>query len=196
MADKRKTVARDKRERLVSAAVELAHRQGYRKTTLADLAEEAQVPLGNIYYYFKSKDEIGNAIVERRQSEFEAMRTRLAELETPLARLCAFVEMTIANAPVVASRGCPMGSLTAEMLKDEGEPAGRVKVLLGKPMDWMEEQFAAMGYASESGDLALQLQASLQGASLLAHSFADVAPLEREGRRLLQWLKSLDADAR
>lgn len=193
MAENRKAVARDKRERLVSAAVELAHRKGYGKTTLADLAMEAQVPLGNIYYYFKSKDDIGNAVLDHRQGEFAAMRERLGKLDSPLDRLCAFIEMTIANAPVVATRGCPMGSLTAELLKDEGDLAGRAKVLLGDPMGWMAEQFAAMGHASEAEGLALQLQASLQGASLLAQSFGDAAPLEREGRRLLKWLKDLDA---
>lgn len=194
MAENRKAAARDKRERLVLAAVELAHRQGYGRTTLADLAEEARVPLGNIYYYFKSKDDIGNAVLDHRQGEFAAMRERLGSLDAPLDRLCAFVEMTIANAPVVASRGCPMGSLTAELLKDEGELAGRAKVLLGDPMDWMAEQFTAMGHGSEAGDLALQLQSSLQGASLLAQSFGDAAPLEREGRRLLGWLKTLQGN--
>ena len=191
MADQRKRAARGKREQLVSAAVELAYRQGYRKTTLADLADESEVPLGNIYYYFKTRDDIGNAILDCRQGEFVAMRDRLSALDTPLARLKAFVEMTIANAPLVAQRGCPMGSLAAELLKDGGDLAARAKALMADPMDWMAEEFAAMGREADADDLALQLQSALQGASLLAQSFGDAQPLVREGRRLLLWLETL-----
>jgi TetR/AcrR family transcriptional regulator, transcriptional repressor for nem operon len=183
--------ARGKRGRLVAAAVELAYRQGYRKTTLADLAEEAEVPLGNIYYYFKSKDDIGAAILDWREREFETMRAHLDRLETPLARLSAFVQMTMNNAPVVAERGCPMGSLSAELLKDGGELALRSRALFADPMAWMEDQFVEMGHSDEAEALALQLQSSLQGASLLAQSFGRADLLEREGRRLLGWLEDL-----
>jgi AcrR family transcriptional regulator len=176
--------------------VELAYRQGYRKTTLADLADESQVPLGNIYYYFKTKDDIGDAILDWRQGEFVAMRDRLSALESPLARLLAFVEMTVANAPVVAQRGCPMGSLTAELLKDGGELAARTRALMADPMAWMAEQFAAMGHEADAEDLALQLQSALQGASLLAQSFGEPEPLVREGRRLQAWLEALGDNGR
>jgi TetR/AcrR family transcriptional repressor of nem operon len=45
-----------KRERLLGAAADLLYRQGVEKTTLADIAQAADVALGNIYYYFKTKD--------------------------------------------------------------------------------------------------------------------------------------------
>jgi TetR/AcrR family transcriptional repressor of nem operon len=44
-----------KRERLLGAAADLLYRQGVEKTTLADIAQAADVALGNIYYYFKTK---------------------------------------------------------------------------------------------------------------------------------------------
>ena len=54
-----------KRARLVEAAVNLAYRQGYTRTTIADIAKESGVPLGNVYYYFKTKDDIATAILDR-----------------------------------------------------------------------------------------------------------------------------------
>jgi TetR/AcrR family transcriptional repressor of nem operon len=45
---------RGKRERLVAAATKMLHEQGVEKTTLADTAAAADVPLGNVYYYFKT----------------------------------------------------------------------------------------------------------------------------------------------
>ena len=64
----------DKRSRLIRTAVKLAYRHGFRETSLADIAEAAKVPVGNVYYYFKTKDEIGEAIVEQRVLEFRALR--------------------------------------------------------------------------------------------------------------------------
>ena len=37
-----------KRDRLIAAAREMIHRQGVEATTLADIAEASDVPLGNI----------------------------------------------------------------------------------------------------------------------------------------------------
>jgi len=45
----------DKRARLMEAAETLFYQQGVHRTTLADIAQEAEVPLGNIYYHFRTK---------------------------------------------------------------------------------------------------------------------------------------------
>src|SRR3984893_6872237 len=63
----------DKRSRLVSAAVDLAYQNGFGATSLADIAREAKVPLGNVYYYFKTKEEIGFAPASKPSS-----RTRIS----------------------------------------------------------------------------------------------------------------------
>jgi AcrR family transcriptional regulator len=52
-----------KRDRLVAAARELIHRQGIEKTTIADIARAADVPAGNVYYYFKTKDDLIEAAI-------------------------------------------------------------------------------------------------------------------------------------
>ena len=53
----------NKRSRLLEAANRLVHAQGFNQTTLADIAREAEVPLGNVYYYFKTKEDIGHALI-------------------------------------------------------------------------------------------------------------------------------------
>jgi AcrR family transcriptional regulator len=181
----------DKRARLTQSAVELAYRQGFRKTTIADLAEEADVPLGNIYYYFKTKDEIGEAIVDHRLAQFEQLRDRVDRMDSPKDRLLAFVRMTLDNREVVAVRGCPMGSLCAELLKDGGALAERSNALFARPMDWLEAQFRALGKGGESAALALHLQAAMQGVSLLAQSYRNPELVEIEARHLKAWIDAL-----
>src|SRR5215470_17005184 len=55
----------DNRARLLQAAEKTTYRYGFGNTAIADIAKEARIPLGNVYYYFKTKDEIGEAIVEQ-----------------------------------------------------------------------------------------------------------------------------------
>src|SRR5258708_39384380 len=62
------------RTRLIEAAATLAHRRGFGNTRLADIAREAKVPAGNLYYYFKAKEEIGESIVERTLSELQTAK--------------------------------------------------------------------------------------------------------------------------
>ena len=47
-----------KRERLVGGARQTLHQQGVEGTTIADIAQASDVPAGNVYYYFKTKDEL------------------------------------------------------------------------------------------------------------------------------------------
>src|SRR6516164_253657 len=48
------------------AATRITYRHGLRNAALAEIAKAAKVPLGNVYYYFKTKNEIGNAIIDLR----------------------------------------------------------------------------------------------------------------------------------
>lgn len=180
-----------KRERLVVAAARLAYAQGFARTTLAHIAEEAEVPLGNVYYYFKTREDIVAAVLAWRKQQFAEAQERFAELGSAKERLTAFVDMTVGNAANVAQKGCPMGTLCAELLKVPGEPGEESGDLLTVPMAWMAEQFAEIGHADQADDLALQLQGGLQGASMMALSARDPEFLAKEGARLKGWIETL-----
>jgi AcrR family transcriptional regulator len=60
-----------KREALVLAAAELFWMRGFEASSLADIAEASGVPLGNVYYYFKTK-----AISPRRWPIFSSSRPK------------------------------------------------------------------------------------------------------------------------
>src|SRR5882762_1302622 len=92
-----RTAQRDKRTRLIETATKLAYGRGFRETSLADIAEAARVPVGNVYYYFKTKEELAEAVVERRLEEFRAARAEWDRLSSPKERLLAFVGSVHAN---------------------------------------------------------------------------------------------------
>jgi AcrR family transcriptional regulator len=181
----------DKRSRLVQTAAKLAYQQGFRKTTLADIAKESRVPLGNVYYYFKTKDEIGEAILERRLLEFQTQRKKWDFAGSPKARLHAFVQMTIDNRDLLARGGCPTGSLCAELHKDGGALSKKARPLLGGPLAWIETQFKELGKGKDSAGLALHLLSALQGVSLLANSLGNPGLVVLEAGRLNEWIEGL-----
>ncbi|MBI4446549.1 MAG: TetR/AcrR family transcriptional regulator, partial [Acidobacteria bacterium] len=97
----------DKREKLVAAAKALIHRQGLTETSLADIARASKVPLGNIYYYFKTKDDIGSAVIGERLSELEAMQNLLDSVSDPKVRLHKMLDLLCEHRKDYAAHGCP-----------------------------------------------------------------------------------------
>ena len=55
----------------MAAARTALHRQGVEKTTLADIATVADVPVGNVYYYFKTKDDLVEAAIDSQMRDIE-----------------------------------------------------------------------------------------------------------------------------
>src|SRR5215469_4909339 len=121
-----------KRERLTVAAREVLHRQGVEATTLADIAGEAEVPLGNVYYYFKTKDELVAAAIGSHEDLMSSAFSELSRHPTPRARLHAYIRMLTDQRDLVANSGCPQGSLCSELDKRDdalGEKCGRMMAI-------------------------------------------------------------------
>ena len=181
----------DKRSRLISAAVGLAYQNGFAATSLADIAREAEVPLGNIYYYFKSKDEIGEAIVEQRLAELSAQRQRWSEAGSPKDRLCACVQDVFENKDCLAQLGCAVGTFCSELHKAGGSVATGATEIFAQHLAWIESQFRALGKGKESKGLAVHLLSAMQGVSILAHAFHNSGLVTTETKRLKSWIRSL-----
>jgi AcrR family transcriptional regulator len=181
----------DKRVRLVDAAVALAYEQGFHRTTLGEIAERADVPLGNVYYYFRTKKAIGLALVEQQAVEYRLLRVQWDELSDPRERLAAFVQMTMDRRRELARSGCPIGSLCSELCKQDGPLGEQASRLFAEWLGWLADQFRALGKRQESSDLALHLLSALQGATLLTHSFGAPRYVEREARHLMSWIGGL-----
>jgi TetR/AcrR family transcriptional repressor of nem operon len=178
-----------KRERLVESARALIHEQGVHRTTLAEVAERGDVPLGNVYYYFKSKDELVRAVLEGYQEQAGALIEAFERHRSPQARLKALVRNWADMRDEIVRHGCPMGTLCAELDKLDGDADRDAAAVMARIIDWAEEQFRQLG-RRDARDLAVALFASVQGAALLANTFRDPDILTRQGRHLERWIDS------
>ena len=181
----------DKRTRLVDTAMTLAYARGFRQTSLADIAEAAEVPIGNIYYYFKTKEELGEAVVERRLAEFHRFKEEMSKLSSAKERLFAFVDSIERRKDRLARGGCQWGGLCSELQLDGGALATKSAALFNGPLAWLEEQFQAAGHRQEARGLAVHLFSAFQGTAAVAHGTGDPELVVIEVRRLKEWITAL-----
>ncbi|RMH61318.1 MAG: TetR/AcrR family transcriptional regulator [Zetaproteobacteria bacterium] len=82
----------DDRERILTAASRRFADYGYAKTTMAEIARDAQMSAGNLYRHFASKEAIAVAAIERQLATKLEVGIRAAAAEQdPLHALKAFL---------------------------------------------------------------------------------------------------------
>lgn len=161
------------------------------KTTIADIARAADVPLGNVYYYFKTKDQLVEAAIDAHAQSLADLITTLDALPAPQDRLKALLAGWVEQRELTARYGCPTGTLASELDKrDDGLDRALAKVMRVL-LDWAEQQFHALGRTTDARELAVALIASYQGISLLTNTLRDPELMVTEGRRLERWIDSL-----
>ncbi|MFO8020882.1 MAG: TetR/AcrR family transcriptional regulator [Perlabentimonas sp.] len=83
--DKKEQTHSDMRDNIVGIASEIFARFGFKKTTVDDIAQALRKGKSSIYYYFNSKEDIFQAVVD---SEASALREKInAILEKPISAM-------------------------------------------------------------------------------------------------------------
>ncbi|WP_197721771.1 TetR/AcrR family transcriptional regulator [Sulfuritortus calidifontis] len=180
------------RSDIIEAAQNLFYHQGYHFTSFSDIVDSAGILRGNIYHYFKTKDDILAAVIDQHLARFTAMLEGWEkELREPRARLIRFTEMLIGRQDDLVHYGCPVGTLTGELGKtaDTHNPA---KPLFDLFLQWLARQFEALGYGREADTLALHLLGRSQGITVMTHVYRDPKLLKREVTLLQGWLTGLE----
>lgn len=180
------------RSNIVSAADRLFYEHGFEHTSFADVAEDVGISRGNFYYHFKSKDQILDAVVERRLADRQAMLDRWEfEGQSPQRRIESFIRILLVNEAKIRAYGCPVGTLFLEMSKldhDGKEGARRIFDLF---RIWLSRQFTLMGRPEDADELAMHILARSQGVATLANAYPAEDFLEREFQQMLSWLDAV-----
>ena len=177
------------RDQVLDAAGRLIHLKGYHCTSLDDVLRESGVGKGNFYYHFKSKEELGYAIIDRLVKGFvertlaPAFADRHAD---PVIQIGGFLDRILdSQRQRNCIGGCPMGNLASE-LSDVHE--GFRRRLADVFREWRVTMADALRRGQAAGRLgpecdpegaAYFIVAALEGAILMGKVTKDIQAMER-----------------
>ncbi len=184
--------SQNKKERLIDSAATLFHKNGLMATSLADIAKHADIPIGNVYYYFKTKDDLALAAMLKRKEQFTAAYSMLSDnIEDPRARLIEAVNYYAKVRNDYTRYGCPIGKIINDTDTEKDPIAQSTALIFADFVAWAGEQFRQLGHGTDSKKMAISLIAGIQGATIMAKSFCQPQILADETARLVEWLESV-----
>jgi TetR/AcrR family transcriptional repressor of nem operon len=177
------------RDQILDAAARLIHLQGYHSTSLDDVLRESGVGKGNFYYYFKSKEELGYAIIDRLVRGFLERTLEPAFIDPtrdPVEQIQGFLDRVLDNLRQRnCAGGCAIGNLACE-LSDVHE--GFRQRLAEIFVQWRATLSRSLRQGKASGRLSADcdperaahfLVASLEGAILMSKVTKDITVMEQ-----------------
>ena len=196
---------RSTREAIVKAATRLIHVHGYSSTTLDDVLREAGVGKGNFYYHFRSKEDLGYAILDGLIGSFisRTLEPCFSDADAaPLTQVRCFLKRVLeARRERNCVGGCAMGNLASE-LSDVHE--GFRTRLAGVFTAWRERLTEALREAQRRDQVsgacrpeavAQFVVASLEGALLLSKVTKDIRVMEQCVSELERYLAAFEVEA-
>ncbi len=176
------------REHILHAASRLMTLKGYHSTSLDDVLRASGVGKGNFYYYFKSKEELGYAMLDRIILGFVERTLEPCFSDgtvAPLDRVrCFFDRVLEAQRQRNCVGGCPMGNLASELSDvHEGFRQRLAEIFTrwrARLTDALAEAQAqeSLGPECDPAVLAYFLVAGLEGAILLTKVTKDIQIME------------------
>jgi TetR/AcrR family transcriptional regulator, transcriptional repressor for nem operon len=110
------------RERLVDSALYLFWLQGYAATGVAEILGRADVRAGSFYYFFKTKESLLLAVLERYIETLDLVVTGpvFSEISDPIERIFGILEFYRRNLiRTGCTYGCPIGRLALEIPEEQ-----------------------------------------------------------------------------
>lgn len=183
------------RENIITAADKLFYERGFEFTSFADVAKLVGISRGNFYYHFKTKDEILDAVIERRIRDRHDMLEGWVEGgQSPKDSVASFIRILLINGKKIRAYGCPVGTLFTELSKLDHPAGDGARRLFDLFRVWLRRRFEEMGRQSDADALAMHILARSQGVATLANAYPDEPFLECEVEQMLAWLDAV-ADA-
>ncbi len=185
------------KQKIIDAAARLVYQRGFHATSLDMVAQAARVNRGSLYYFFRSKKNLGLAVIEH--YEFLLHQNYLSpsfDIEASGREKIRCLAESYARMPIQDSPccGCPIGNLSLELSALDEEMRMRLKEV----WDGVFERIAlVLAQSREEGDLPGELEplaharsffSQIQGAHIIARCSQDEASLREDCERAFMGL--------
>lgn len=90
-------IRRETMECILATSLRLFCEKGYYATSIGEIAKQAQISKGLLYHYFRSKEEVLSALVDRRIEDVLVVMNAAKRKRTPMAQIRHIVEGALAD---------------------------------------------------------------------------------------------------
>lgn len=192
----------DTREKLIEAAMELFTFQGYAATGLAQIARQAKVLPGSLYYFFPTKEDLLHATLQRRHELLQSVvldpvwQGVTDPIERVFALLAGYRRMLTMTD---FQHGCPIGNLVIEV--GNSHPDAR-KLLVRNFDNWLDavercfrDALPRLPHGQDPRQLAVYTLVTMEGAVMLARAYRNFEAYDAAIVQLRDHVERLLAEA-
>jgi TetR/AcrR family transcriptional repressor of nem operon len=187
----------ESKERLLAAGKALVLAHGYAGTRVDSICEKAGLTTGSFYHFFKSKEEIGIAILEWAMLKGGEILANgpYVKMSDPVEQSFAFLEHVENSSEALWANGCILASFSME-LADTSERLNQIVIgmftqvmeLFAARFEPIAERWPELPSAKE---LANEYLALLEGSIILAKVYRDSSRIATALRAFRQNLERL-----
>jgi TetR/AcrR family transcriptional repressor of nem operon len=177
--------------RILDVAQELAQTRGYNAFSYADISEQVGIRTASIHYYFPSKSDLGRALIGRYRRTAEQLFAQIDRATTDPRQKLRRYSGIFSDLMLHGERMCLGGILAADILTLPSEIGDEVQAFFGLNERWLSgvldegRRAGLLHFTGSPGAEARLLVASLEGALLVARSYADVDRYRELAEKLL-----------
>jgi AcrR family transcriptional regulator len=184
---------RERKGAIVAAAAELVYARGVRATSLDDILAAAGAGKSQLYHYFSTKEDLLAAVLDHQLARVLAEQERF-RLDT-WSGLRRWFDALLAGQQARAFGGCPLGSLVAELTREDDALRRRAAEVfaaweerLAQPLQAMKDT-GRLRASARPHELAQATLAAIQGGYLMSTAASDSAPMRRALRLAFEHLR-------
>ncbi|WP_027418181.1 TetR/AcrR family transcriptional regulator [Crocinitomix catalasitica] len=145
--------ASNTRHTILEKAFDLIYKKGYQTTSIDEIIATTKVTKGAFYYHFKTKDDMGLAIINEivKPTMHEEFILPLESTNDPLDNIYNITEsLLLKNEYLTIEFGCPAGNLTQEMAPWNVEFSNALNEII---LEWQSSIEESLQLAIEKGSI-------------------------------------------
>jgi TetR/AcrR family transcriptional repressor of nem operon len=157
-----------KKEDIICKTSSLMHSRGYENTKLSDILSEADIGKGQFYYYFTSKRDLANSVIDYLISDMNHhLFEKILDIDMPpKVKLNQMLdEICNMQAETEGKRGCPIGNLAIEISEHDPMFRGKISSFLDQ---WEEKVKHTLDEMKQQGEFDPQTDTLKQARSMVA----------------------------
>lgn len=158
-----------KKEQILDLAERMTQTRGFNGFSYIDLSKQIGIKTSSIHYYFKSKDDLGIALINRAEEVIEnAMNDFDRNIEEPKERLLAFAAI-FKGLAMDDERFCLCGMMSAELSGLGPEARTYLNRYFQKVRAWLSKQFSYLD-PENAHEKSIAFISMLEGGLLIART--------------------------